>query len=129
MPRWRPKLSIEVILRWADLHRERTGRWPGAGSGPVLDAPGETWGGVNLALHRGHRGLPGGNSLALLLGRYGRGSCERRGRPPRGWTAEEDDLVRALPAQEAARRTGRCLRAVYDRRRELGVARRYQRRT
>ena len=39
----------------------------------------------------------------------------------RPWTPEEDDLVRALPAREAARRTRRTLRAVYDRRVALGV--------
>jgi len=36
------------------------------------------------------------------------------GRPR--WTAEQDDLVRRLPPWEAARRTGRTLRAVRCRR-------------
>jgi hypothetical protein len=40
------------------------------------------------------------------------------GRP---WTPEEDGLVRALPPAEAARRTGRSLPSVYDRRHALGV--------
>lgn len=40
------------------------------------------------------------------------------------WTAEEDDLVRALPPGEVAARTGRATQAVYDRRRHLGVSRR-----
>jgi hypothetical protein len=40
------------------------------------------------------------------------------GRP---WTPEEDKLVRALPPGEAARRTGRSLRAVYVRRSGLGL--------
>jgi hypothetical protein len=35
------------------------------------------------------------------------------------WTAEEDELVRTLPRAEAARRTGRTLGAVTDRRRTL----------
>jgi hypothetical protein len=47
----------------------------------------------------------------------------RRGtRPPKAgppWSAEEDALLRALPAAEAARRTGRTLGAAYARRREL----------
>ena len=37
------------------------------------------------------------------------------------WTAEEDELVRALPRGEAARRTGRAPPAVTDRRRLLGL--------
>jgi hypothetical protein len=47
----------------------------------------------------------------------------RRGTwPPaagRSWTAEEDELVRNLPAKEVAERTGRTLAAVYERRIDL----------
>jgi len=45
-------------------------------------------------------------------------------RPPKAgrlWTPEADELVRTLPAAEAARRTGRTLKAVWARRRELGM--------
>jgi hypothetical protein len=49
----------------------------------------------------------------------------RRGtRPPKAgspWSAAEDELVRTLPASEAARRTGRTLVAVWARRRQLGL--------
>jgi len=49
----------------------------------------------------------------------------RRGaRPPkagRPWTAEEDALVRELPALDVAGRTGRTLQAVYKRRSLLGL--------
>lgn len=64
------KLQISAILSLADGHRERTGRWPSADSGPVADAPGETWRALNRALERGSRGLPGGSSLAKLLARH-----------------------------------------------------------
>ena len=37
------------------------------------------------------------------------------------WTAEEDELLMALPAEEVARRTGRSLEAVYTRRQRLGM--------
>jgi hypothetical protein len=37
------------------------------------------------------------------------------------WAPEEDELVRSLPAAEAARQTGRTLVAVWQRRRVLGV--------
>jgi hypothetical protein len=73
-----PRLTVEQVLAWADLHRARTGRWPHAMSGPVADAPGESWRAVNLALWQGHRGLPGGITLSGLLDAY------RRGGGPRG---------------------------------------------
>jgi hypothetical protein len=75
-PRNRPRLTVKQILAWAAAHRRRTGRWPGVLSGPIPEAPGEKWGAVNLALYRGFRGLPGGDSLARLLARTGR----RRGK-------------------------------------------------
>jgi hypothetical protein len=79
--------------------------------------PGQSWAAIDEALRRGLRGLPGGDTLARLLGRH-RGP--RHGR--RHWTPEDDALVRALPPAEAARRAGRTLAAVYERRRDLGVA-------
>jgi hypothetical protein len=68
-----PHLTVGQILAWADAHRRRTGRWPTAASGPVADAPGETWAAINAALARGHRGLPGGTSLSWLLAENGVG--------------------------------------------------------
>jgi hypothetical protein len=62
-----PPLTIPQILAWVDSHHERTGHWPRATSGPIEEAPGETWMAVHLALSRGTRNLPGGSSLARLL--------------------------------------------------------------
>jgi hypothetical protein len=62
-----PSLKPEKVLAWADAHRRRTGAWPTSESGPVRAAPGETWKGADMALRHGHRGLPGGSSLARLL--------------------------------------------------------------
>ncbi len=62
-----PRLTTPAILAWADAHFRRTGSWPRRRSGPIKDAPGETWHAVELALSRGLRGLPGGSSLAQLL--------------------------------------------------------------
>jgi Homeodomain-like domain len=67
-------LTEALILEWARIHRRRTGRWPRHDSGKISGVQGETWRTVNLALCRGARGLPGGNSLAELL-QWG----ERRG--------------------------------------------------
>jgi hypothetical protein len=62
-----PRLSLKQILAWADAHRRRTGTWPVSHSGPITNTAGETWSGVNAALQKGRRGLPGGSSLARLL--------------------------------------------------------------
>lgn len=65
-----PRLTIRRILAWADAHHRRTGRWPIPSSGPVADAPGESWSGVHTALLLGRRSLPGGSSLATLLAEH-----------------------------------------------------------
>jgi hypothetical protein len=62
-----PRLTEEQILAWADAHYARTGDWPRSPSGPIAEAPGETWSAIDMALGQGHRGLPGGSSLAQLL--------------------------------------------------------------
>jgi hypothetical protein len=62
-----PPLGKKKILAWALAHRDRTGQWPNVNSGPVADAPGEKWNLIDNALRNGHRGLPGGSSLAQLL--------------------------------------------------------------
>jgi hypothetical protein len=74
-------LTEEEILGWADAHHARTGRWPAANSGPVFDAPEEIWSHLNTALGLGHRGLPGGTSIARLLVER-RGSRSSRHLPP-----------------------------------------------
>src|SRR5262249_20814017 len=65
-----PRLLIKDVVRWADGHFARFGLWPTHLSGPVLDAPAETWGGINSALQRGQRKLPGGSSLYKVLWKY-----------------------------------------------------------
>ena len=62
-------LTEGLIRQWAEEHRQRTGQWPRQRSGPVERAPGETWKLLDQALRKGHRGLPGGSSLAELLAR------------------------------------------------------------
>ena len=63
-----PRLTTGRIVKWAKMHRSRTGRWSTLKSGPIHDAPGETWNAVDLALLKGRRGLPGGSSLARRCG-------------------------------------------------------------
>jgi hypothetical protein len=62
----RQGLTVLQLQTWAEAHRTRTGRWPNARSGRILEAPRETWFGVHCALRDGGRGLPGGGSLARL---------------------------------------------------------------
>ncbi len=62
-----PPMSVQQIQNWADAFHSRTGRWPKPTSGPIPDAPGETWASVQRALFRGKRGMPGGSTLAQFL--------------------------------------------------------------
>jgi hypothetical protein len=64
-----PKYTLRRILEWADAFHKRTEKWPITKSGPILDAQGEIWLAVDIALRKGQRGLPGGTSLAQLLDR------------------------------------------------------------
>ena len=77
---YRPRLTIEQILAWADRHHARTGRWPSFESGPVRGVRGERWPTIHQALVNGGRGLPCGYTLATLLQRY-RGHLYGRARP------------------------------------------------
>ncbi|MFN3651306.1 MAG: hypothetical protein ACK47B_17160 [Armatimonadota bacterium] len=62
-----PPFTEAQIRKWALAHRARTGRWPTSSSGPVVDAPGETWTAVEAALRNGQRGLAGGTSLSRFV--------------------------------------------------------------
>jgi len=66
-----PRLEKRKILAWAKSHHQRIGRWPAGYSGPVVDAPGETWRAVEMALFQGLRGLTGRMTLSQLLRRNG----------------------------------------------------------
>jgi hypothetical protein len=68
-PAQRRPLTVETIQAWAKAHHRATGLWPGDRSGPVAGAPGEYWRSIDKALRLGKRGLPGGMSLAALIGR------------------------------------------------------------
>jgi hypothetical protein len=114
-----PPLTVEEILAWADAHKARTGHWPSSGSGAIPETRSETWAKVHIALKEGHRGLPGGDTLARLLCRS-RPDRQAASSGLRAWMPGEDHLVRTLPPAEVARRTSRCLLEVYVRRYELG---------
>jgi hypothetical protein len=66
-----PQLSAAQVIVWAQEHLQRAGAWPNRDSGTVVGEAGETWSGIDMALRYGHRGLPGGSSLAQLAGQGG----------------------------------------------------------
>lgn len=75
-----PPLTAPRILEWADNHRQRTGKWPKRSSGPIKEAPGETWLGVESALFHGARGWSGGTTLARFLAKH-RGARNKKSLP------------------------------------------------
>jgi hypothetical protein len=64
----RLSLNLTTIQAWANRHRQATGSWPRVHSGAVAGAPQENWMAIDTALKVGHRGLPGGMTLAKLFG-------------------------------------------------------------
>jgi len=67
--RW-PSWTIEQILVLADAFKEKHDKWPNKSSGRINEAAPDTWNGIDIALQRGNRDLPGGTSLARLLSEY-----------------------------------------------------------
>jgi superfamily II DNA or RNA helicase len=65
----RPCLTVAQVLKWAETHKERTGKWPRHISGPIPGTD-ESWSGIESALQRGRRGLPGDMSIAQLLTKH-----------------------------------------------------------
>ncbi|MBI1374527.1 MAG: hypothetical protein GC159_17555 [Phycisphaera sp.] len=65
--RSKPSLTVDRVLKLAEAHRVRTGRWPTERSGRVHDAPGVTWHRINLALWQGRTDAPEGTQLRDML--------------------------------------------------------------
>ena len=80
-PRGRPKLSIDDILRWADVHHAAHGEWPTPDSGSIPGNEFDTWQSIDRALNLGTRGLPERTSLARLLAKH-RGYRNRKDLTP-----------------------------------------------
>jgi hypothetical protein len=73
-------ITVPQILQWADAYKERHGTWPDQTSGPIPEAPDESWNMVNAHLKAGRRGLPAGSSVSRLLVEH-RGRRHRRHLP------------------------------------------------
>ena len=86
VPHWQdpPPLTKRMILKWADAHHKRTGKWPSVKFGPVVEATdiswSISWGTIGSRLARGGRGLPGGSTLSKFLAQH-RGVRNRRDLP------------------------------------------------
>ena len=65
-----PRLTAKLLLGWADAHYQRSGRWPTHKSGPIVDAPGETWLAVDMALRQEIRGWRGSTSLFRFVRKH-----------------------------------------------------------
>lgn len=95
-----PPLTKKMIIEWAEFHHLYTRKWPGYYSGRVLGQPHEQWSRIDGALMNGHRGLPGGSSIAKLLG--------KRRREPKRPRVAPLTVERILEWADAhKRRTGR----------------------
>ena len=62
--------SEEQLLRWADAHHARFGRWPTQNSGHVFEEPSESWIAIDMAFRNGSRGLAAGSSLVQFLAKH-----------------------------------------------------------
>jgi hypothetical protein len=60
-------LSLKAIVSWIEAYVDRTGQGPTRESGPVVEAPRESWRAIGGALLCGLRGLPKGFSLSFLV--------------------------------------------------------------
>jgi hypothetical protein len=65
-----PSLTVQQILKWADAHRGRTGKWPSHRSGPIHESPKDSWKRVDWALAEGSRGVGPGWTLTQLLAKH-----------------------------------------------------------
>jgi hypothetical protein len=92
-----PPLTRSLVLKWADAHFRRTGRWPHRQSGTIPGSSGETWSGVYDALFRGGRGVGRGPTLTQML-------VEKRGARLPGHLPRFTDAKIILWAQAHARR-------------------------
>jgi hypothetical protein len=65
-----PDFDESAVRAWAAAFHARTGGWPTWQSGPIPEAPGETWFTVAGALATGQRGFPPGGSLDRFVDKH-----------------------------------------------------------
>ena len=63
----KPMLTRQLVIRWAEQHYAKFGRWPITTSGPVLMHPDENWAAIDVALRNARRGVREPTSLSRIL--------------------------------------------------------------
>lgn len=63
----KPKLTEKLVLRWAQEHFDRFGRWPVTLSGPLFNHPDENWAAIDVGMRNQRRGFPQRTSLSQFL--------------------------------------------------------------
>lgn len=106
-PMPRSRLSIDQVLAWADSHHARTGKYPVAHSGPVHEAPDETWLNINQAMCAGMRGFTRRQTTLARLLKEHRGKRNPGELPDlsveqiRGWADEHHQRTGKWPTQHS----------------------------
>jgi NUMOD3 motif len=109
--------KLQDRMRDPEQDRQRREKIAAAKTGKARPAE------VGQAIGQGHKGRKHSEESRRRMSDSHRRRGDGGANVGRPWTAEEDSLVRSLDAQEAARRTGRSVKAVWARRRKLGVNR------
>jgi len=63
----KPKLTERLVLRWAQEHYDRFGRWPVTLSGALFNHPEENWAAIDVGMRNRRRGFPYRMSLSQFL--------------------------------------------------------------
>ena len=106
-----PSLPVKKILKWADAHKRRTGKWPTRESGTIPGAKGENWSAVHESLRHGRRGHRGGSSLAKRLSTHRDRPYRKKGGPLKikqvlAWAKSHHRRTGYWPTKDAGRITG-----------------------
>jgi hypothetical protein len=100
-------LTLKKILAWADVHFRRTGVWPHARIGRIVEVPGDTWLAVDRALRREGRSWRGRTTLARLLAQH-RDVRPRRPTRPRRRRRSVEWITRTSQGKQSSRVSDPC---------------------
>lgn len=100
----KPMLTEALVIKWAQEHLDRTGRWPVTMSGPVHGHPGENWAAIDVALRNRRRGFPRKTSLsAILRAKFGAAYEANIGNASHGDRRDRQVKVKRIKVRQSAR--------------------------